>query len=418
MHGQRIALPEQLKAFIDSAFIHYPHILELEENNQINLQKITLERAAFLPQMNADLVYHRLYPTPVFDLPLNNNMVVPLQFFPPNSINTGISLSEPLLDFSIGVEVDRAKQQEIISGRNLDQFKVWLAYRICSLYYTAIFLHRSIQVQQELLNCILENIDQIQVRIKNGDALQYDLLTAQVTYSNAHNVFNDIQWQKLQNEKELEMFTMISDLPAINDTFMQDHVFDLSKDSAEKTALHQNFDILLARDKIDMALLDIKAVNRSRLPSVVFQGGLGYKNGYIPDMNDILFNYFIGLGIHIPIVSGTHPNLRHKIACLNATSCQYAYQSQTMKIINEISIVGVKIQTNEIKFKESSIQIEQARLAMELSKDRFNHGVLTNLELLSAISSYHQSLLSNLQFQFNLLQARIELCLLAGLKCW
>ena len=76
------------------------------------------------------------------------------------------------------------------------------------------------------------------------------------------------------------------------------------------------------------------------------------------------------------------------------------------------------MQVNEKKLKSSVDLVTQARSALELATIRYKDGVNTSLDLLSSQTNYQNALLSQLQFEYNLLLSKINLSQLTGTKWW
>ncbi|MDO9257399.1 MAG: TolC family protein [Bacteroidales bacterium] len=78
----------------------------------------------------------------------------------------------------------------------------------------------------------------------------------------------------------------------------------------------------------------------------------------------------------------------------------------------------IYIQKNQKKLAGANTLIRQAQLAQYLATERYKFGVITNLELLTAVSNFKDAQLSQLQFEYNLLLSRMDLCRLTGLRWW
>jgi outer membrane protein TolC len=76
------------------------------------------------------------------------------------------------------------------------------------------------------------------------------------------------------------------------------------------------------------------------------------------------------------------------------------------------------IRKNQKKLASADTLIKQAQLAQNLASDRYKFGVITNLEVLTAVSNYKEAKLSQLQYEYNLLLSRMDLCRLAGIRWW
>jgi outer membrane protein TolC len=177
-------------------------------------------------------------------------------------------------------------------------------------------------------------------------------------------------------------------------------------------------DIRIADAKLKLAGWDILTAERSKLPSVNLLAGAGYKNGFMPNIDVVNFNYFVGLGVTIPILSASRPGFRQKMAVITRDATQHALETQKATLNKDLLNALDDIQKNQKKLSSADGLIKQAKLANELAADRYKFGVITNLDLLTAVSNLSDAQLSKLQFEYNLLLSRMDLCRLAGLRWW
>ena len=101
---------------------------------------------------------------------------------------------------------------------------------------------------------------------------------------------------------------------------------------------------------------------------------------------------------------------------LNATSLDL--NTHNFTLTNEVQNSLQDMQVNEKKLKSSVDLVTQARSALELATIRYKDGVNTSLDLLSSQTNYQNALLSQLQFEYNLLLSKINLSQLTGTKWW
>jgi outer membrane protein len=416
--AQDINVPADLKSLVDQSFRKYPKVGEMNELVNLNEVKVELGKSAFLPSSMGDLSYRRQYPTPYIPFSNSNGQTNNVNIQPANNYNAAVNLSQPLLDFRINPQLNKTKSDLDLSKDNLEGFKMTLAYQVAQIYYSIIFLNKSLYVQQEQINLLKSTLKQITVKVKNGDALNYDLVSTEVKYTNAGNFYTEL---KAQLDKQYNMLGMLTGNPEkdyLNDTSFVASAFNLMTDSVSALAYQNNPDLIIAGDKIKSASWDIVSADRSRLPVLNFQAGLGYRNGYMPGIDELNFNYFAGLGMTIPILPSSRPGYQRKMAVINHHVSQLALETQKATLNKDLLNAMDDIQKNQKKLASADTLIIQAQLAQKLADDRYKYGVITNLDLLTAVSNYKDAQLSRLQFEYNLLLSRMELCRLTGIRWW
>jgi outer membrane protein len=416
--AQEIAVPGALKQLVEQSFQKYPRVGEMTDLIRMSEVRVNLGKAGYLPVASGDLSYHRMYPTPVIQFPAGTGPVQEFKIQPADNYNASVSVAQPLVDLRTPAAVNKAKSDLETSRDNLESFKTQLAYQVAQVYYSIIFLNKSLVVQQEQINLLKTTLDQIGVKVKNGDALTYDLVSTQVKYTNAENFYTDLKSQLSKQYNLLGMLTGNSGTAYLNDTIVNQSTFRIATDSIYALALRSNPDIRIAGDKIKSAGWDIVSASRNRLPTMNLLAGLGYKNGFMPEIDAVTFNYSVGVGIFIPILSGSRPGLQKKLATINYNSTKLALESQKVTLNKDLLNSLDDIEKNQKKLASADTLIRQAQLAMDLASDRYKYGVITNLDLLTSLANYKDAQLSSLQFEYNLLLSRMELCRLAGIRWW
>lgn len=414
--SQTNTVPGNLKELVEQSFQKYPKVASMNEVIHLNEVQVELTKAGYLPIASGDLSYRRLYPTPSFTLPIENFPAI--QFIPADNFNAQLNVTQPLLDFNTAAKVGKAKSNLTTATDNLESLKTQLAYQIAKVYYGIIFLNKSLLVQQHQLDLLNASLKQINVKIQNGYALKYDLLSTQVQYTNTENYYTDLQSQLNKQYNLLNMLSGHQGISYINDTTIDQRTFNMVTDSVLSIAAGNNPDIKVANDRIDAAKWDIIAANRLRMPTVNLSAGTGFKNGYVPDIGTNKFNYYVGIGITIPILPASRPSMQKQIAEINLNTSRLDLNTQSLTLANDVLNAMQDVLKNEKKLATSDDLVKQAQTALELSTQRYKEGVNTNLDMLTAQTNYQNALLSKLQFEYNLLISKMEMSQLAGNKWW
>ena len=416
--AQDLKVPAELKHFVEQSFQKFPRVGEMNEMVNLNEAKVGLGKTAFLPTAMGDLSYRLQYPTPAIEFPSASGQIQQIKIQPADNYNASITLVQPIIDLRVNSLLNKAKSDLDLSKDNLEGFKINLAYQVAQIYYSIIFLNKSLVVQQEQINLLQSTLQQIKVKVKNGDALNYDLVSTEVKYANAGNFYTDLKSQLDKQYNILGMLTGISGKDYLNETAFNSTVFNLMTDSLSDIAFRNNPEIRIAGDKIKSASWDIVSAERIRLPSLNLLTGLGYKNGFMPNIDAVNFNYFVGFGVTIPIFSASRPGFQRKLAVINHDASKLALETQKVILNKDLLNALDDIHKNQKKLASADTLIKQAQLAQVLATDRYKFGVITNLELLTAVSNFKEAQLGQLQFEYNLLLSRMDLCRLAGIRWW
>ncbi|MBS1611707.1 MAG: TolC family protein [Bacteroidetes bacterium] len=403
----------QLTQLIGKAMDNYPKLKEGQEYIKLGEARTELAYAGYMPVIGAEATYRYQQPTPKIVIPIPG-FESSIQFIPANNYDFNIKLSQPVWDFGrTQASVNKAKSETATAKDNVEASKNNVAYQVAQLYYGIIFLNKSIDVQNEQVKLLEANEKLISDKIKNGDGLKFDLLSTQVKKNAATNRIVDLQTQLKKQYDVLNMLTANTGYD-----YITQRDADATTFSATTVTPDNNFDIKLLQDKLTSASWDIKAAKRGWLPSINLSAQAGYKNGFVPDINKLTFNYGVGVGLNVPIYGANRPNYQTKIAKINMQANTYALEAQKITLNKDIMLAQNDIAASEEKLKNYELQIKQADEALTLANARYKSGVITNLELLTSQTNQQDAMLGKIQLEYNLLLAKLELNRLGAVKFW
>lgn len=411
--AQTTTAPAQLTELINKAFDNYPKLKEGGEYVKLSDAKVDLAYGAYMPIINADASYRYAKPTPEIEIPIPG-FESKIAFVPANNYDFALKLTQPIYDFGrTQANINKVKSESATSKDNLENSKNSLAYQVAQLYYGIEFLNKSIEVQNEQIKLLDANEKLISDKLKDGDALKFDLLSTQVKNNSAHNRLIDLQNQLRKQYQVLNMLTGNTD-----EGYITAKDIDVNLLDATSVTPDNNFDIKLIQDKLTSASWDVKIAKRGWLPSLALNAQAGYKNGFVPDINKLMFNYGVGVGLNVPIFTSARPNYQTKIAKINLQANTYALEAQKLTLNKDIMQAQSDIKANTDKLVNYELQINQADEALKLADARYKGGVITNLELLTSQTNLQDAQLGKIQLQYNLLMSKLELNRLGSIKFW
>ena len=406
----------ELKSLIQQSFSYFPKFNELDQDVKINQQKVDLAATGKLPEINGVASYNYFAPVAEAQFPFGNE-VKSLKFQPNNNINFGVTIFQPLVDFGkTRLEVERARHALQESKENIAFNKTQLAAQVATIYYTMVYLHEAIAIQDSVISVLQSNKNLVESKFLNGDALKVDVLTIQNNVDIEQNRKTDLV-NALQKQLNLLSFTTGSTQGITNGAF-DFQSMTASLDDAIKLAETQNPDFRIARERIQAAETEVLLTKVHQKPTIGLNGGTGIRNGYQPDINEIRFNYGIGVGVNVPIFYGGRLKQQSRIAESTVTSNQLAATSLSHQYRKDIELALTDRNTNIERLKNVEEQIHIAKEALRLAESRFRNGVSTNVELLNATSNLQKIELAKIQYQYQLTTAEVEIARLTGSIYW
>lgn len=409
----QVQVNNDLKNLINHSFGYFPKLKEAANTVITAEDKIALTQTASNPTVGAQAGYLYMAPVSKFALPGSTEV---FKFVPNHNYTTSVNANYVLADFGrIKANVERAKIDLQFAKDNIELIKSQLANQVATIYYNMVYLQKAISIQDSVLNFLNENKKIVQSKLNDGEALKIDLLNIQANIDNEENRKVDLK-NSLQKQINLLNYTTGTNAQAGNN--FDFGIATVNSQTALDSSVNNNLDFKIAKDKINQANGDISIAKLIDKPSITMNGGLGFKNGYIPDIYNVQFNGLAGITLNIPLYSGGRTKQQVKLQEHLVQQQQLALESLNANYKKDIAQAMTDIQTNIERIGNTQSQIDQAKYAQQLAAIRFKNGVGTNLELTNASTNVQRAEFSKLQYQYQLCISKLELAKLMGYQYW
>jgi len=410
VQGSQAQVNDELKTWIQQSFGYFPKLKELDKSGELNQICIDVAQSNYLPNINGTASYSYINPVSQknFGAPGAEQL---LTFQPHNNYNFNVGLTQVLWDFGkTQAQIDKAKTELLITKQNTEVAKLQLATQVTSIYYSMIYLQKSIQLQDSVIGFYTENKSVIEGKIKQGDALQIDLSNMETSISQEKNRKLELQRQFERQVALLTYTTGLNTPPSSSD-------FNFI-DAATSGSTDKNPELVLASQKIESARFDQKAAFSNRLPTLNLQAGAGYKNGYQPDMDKIRFNYLAGVSLSIPIFQGRRIQQNISLTRKSVELTELSKVNVATTLQKDLESVMADLVAYHAQIENSQAQIDAAKEALRITQVRYNRGVSTYLDLIFASTNYQRGVLNQWQYEYQECLAKAELAKLEGRKFW
>lgn len=399
----------ELKGLLQKSVTYFPKVKEVEQSVQLAEQKLKLTELNKYPDVTMDASY--AYVRPKIEVPFGANT---FQFAPVHNFSAAVNGTYALIDFGrLKANIEKSKLELQSAHHVAAQLETSLFAQISQLYFQIVFTQKAIQIQDQILSLLFENKKVIDAQLKNGTAIQLDVLTIQSKIDNEINRKIDIETNLKKLLNLLHYATGVDNVTA-GELIM--NVKNYTYDEALQSAIEHNPALAIAKDKISISKSDLTIAKLYDKPFIGAKASIGSKNGYLPTINDPKFNYNAGIGISIPLFNGGKNKQLVKIQeqglALSETNAVIVLH-ETKK---DIQAALIDIMSSQSRIKNANTQIEQAALAQKLSTSKLLNGTGTPLEITNANTDYQKALLNQLQFQYQLCNAQIELLKIMGVS--
>lgn len=407
----QVTVNNELKGLIGQSFTYFPKVKEIQNTVTTAREKLALTELSKSPDITGDASYAFVQPKIV--VPINGTDI---QFAPVHNFNGAVNATYPLFDFGrLQANINRSKDDLQYAEHNVEQVRAQLAYQVATIYYNIIYLQKAMSIQDSVLSFLNENKKIVESQLRNGTALKIDLLNIQASIDNEENRKVDLQ-NSLQKQRNLLAYTTGSSNAGGRNFDFDVNLTDAG--SALGTAQTNNLDFILAKDRIRQAESDLAITKLADKPTVGLKGAAGIKNGYLPYIADMRFNYTAGVGISVPIYNGGKNKQQQKLQRNLIKQNELAVETLSSTYRKDIEQALTDIATNLERIRNTQGQTEQAQSAQVLATNRLKSGTGTNLEITNAGTNVQRAALTKLQYEYQLVLAKLELTRLMGYQYW
>jgi outer membrane protein TolC len=399
----------ELKNLLNQSLQYFPKVKEVQQSVQLAEDKLTLTELNKYPDITMDASY--AYVQPKIEVAFGEKT---FQFAPVHNISGALNGTYTLFDFGrLESNIQKAKLELQTSKHVAKQLEHNMFFQISQLYYQIIYAKKAIDIQNQVLQLLTENKTIIETQLKNGNAIQLDLLTIQSKIDNELNRKIDLETNL---KKLLNLLNYATGVATIRESQLSISLKNYTSDEAMQMALIHNPSLAIAKDKVNVSKADVTITKLNDRPYVGMKASVGSRNGYLPQINDPRFNYNAGIGFSLPLFNGGKIKQQIKIQERSLALSEINVESQIHDFEKDIQAALIDIQSNQARIKNAATQIEQAALAQKLSVSKLKNGTATPIEITSTNADYQRALLNQLQYQYQLCNAQLELIKLMGVE--
>ncbi len=381
-------------AALEMVLANNPSLQETARSIEASRARVELSRGAYYPTAGIDASYFYMTPIPEIDF-----LGLSFKVAPNNNYDAHIGAQQMIYDFNrTGSQVSLASSRVALAEDNHETLKRDLAFRAAGLFYTILFAHQAIRVQDDQIRTLNEHLDVARKKIDAGTALQLDSLTTQVRVANATTV--KINLETSLRAQEIA-FRKLAGLPPDAPVRLKGEIAPVPQplrlDSLLAIALENRVEEKGARDAVASAKAQVDAARLTDAPSLNAIAAYGFKNGYIPNLDVLRGNILGGVQLSIPLLDGKRSRSMEQeaTALLRGVEFRKIEVDQTVQADVEQAIAEAK--AAEQRVETSKVAIEQADLAVRTARLRYEAGTVPNLDLLDALSNQTQAHLTNLR---------------------
>ncbi len=390
-------------------------IADLEVTRYDYVRKTTL--GSLMPQLSVDGTYNRTLK--------NQSMAEGFSLGADQyntfttSANLSLALYSPAIYRTLKMNASEA-EAAIESARSS---RIDLVAAVKNSFYQVLLAERSLIVLEQSSETSKQTVDETQIKFDNGLSSEYDLLTAQVQYSNLQP---SIMEARTSIEIAKDLLKMYLSLPldtAIEVTGELDKLREVVLNSSSNVSrnISENSSIKSLALSRDILSHQLRITNAARLPILSAYGQLTYTGN---NMGSFSFDsssttstsndYFwqspasVGLALSVPIFTGfSNTNRSRQIENqIDQLALQLSYTEDSVNVSLSTAINNINTAREQLFAQITTV--EQATKAYNISNTRYTSGTGTILELNTSRLTMTQAELNLSEAIYNLLTAKSE----------
>ncbi len=356
-------------------------------------------------------------------------------FAVPNQYQSGVTVSQKLLDFSAFIAVKGAsKFAEASSQRGLERQEQVLIDNVRAAFYQALLVTEQTRVTEQSVSRTRTTLNELGKQVSQGTAPKFQRLSAEVELANLETAF--LQTQNAE-QSALDQLKMTLGIPIEQPIRLVGGLnvenpgayMTISTDDAMYLALEKRPDLEQTRLNIELQRINARVTRTGYLPTLSAFANYSYV-GNVPENRTFIINnpndpfsfsqgsndYFsssywdqsfsVGFRLNWRIFDGFQTKARSQQQKLAADRTEVQLEQQLQGIRQEVAIALRNLEAARLQIQSQEKNVERAELNYTFANKRLPEGVSSPLEERKASEQLDQSRLNHLQAIHDFLRAQ------------
>ncbi len=386
----------QLQSLIDTALVHNTNMLNAALNVKMVEEQLKVAKLAFVPQFTFSpqgtiSSWDGNKATQVYSLPINASWSVDL--------------------FGNLLNAKRSAQMSLLATKDYQLVvQTKLIANVANMYYTLMMLDKQLELVDNMAQLTKDTWDLMKLQKDLGRTKETSVQSAEANYYSVKAQGEDLKRQIRETENSL---SLVLGQPA--QTIARGKLEDQSLPSTFSTGigiqmLSNRPDVHYAEMSLAQCFYDVNQARSKFYPSITISGSGAYTNnsgGGIVNPGKMLLSA-VGSLVQ-PIFMNGQLTANLKVTKAKQEQAYNTWQNAVLTAGSEVSNALVLYNSSEKKSQMEEKQIESLTKNVTYTKDLFNMGSSTYLEVITAQQSLLNAQLSKVQDDFNKMQAVVNL---------
>ncbi len=397
-----------------------PLIQEAEGAVRAAQAQVGVSQSGYYPHVIGSGSYTRVEPSQAFTFAFPGAPPMTFSLAPEDNFDFHLGLNQVVYQFGVrGAQVKLAKNGVAAAQIGLEQIKLSLAYQATQSFYTVLLLEREIGALDQQLSDLTQHLQAIKTKEQTGSATVYDVLSTEVRVAALKSQRIDAE---NQYERQLIALKALVGLEStqpikVSGTFTPAPV-TMDQEQLVAQALANRPEMRQAAASVKSAELASRLAAAQGLPSLSVHALAGYRNGLLPNINTLTFDWNAGVELDVPVFQGFLRVKSMEAAQQKLAAAQASLAAERRAVATQVLQAYQDQRASQDQVATSLVQLNQAEQMVSVAKVQFEVGVVTNLEYLDSQSSLEQARITNLMAVYHEIMAEYALKEAVGEKIW
>jgi outer membrane protein TolC len=410
-----------LQAAIDYATKHNATYTNAELDTKLAELKNKEVIGTGLPQLSGSVdlkdyfkIPTSLLPGPIFGAPAGT--FIPVKFGTQWVGTAGLSVSQLIFGSDYIVGLQAAKEFKELSQKSLTRTKVETTVTITKAYYSAL-------INRERLKTLNANIDRVKKLFDETKAMNDAGFVEKIDRDRVELTYNNLLTEKEKIERmiglsetllKFQMGYKLEDPITLTDQLKAEQFQDLDLGAPVKVNYESRPEYSLLQSQKRINELDLKRYRMSYLPTLVGYGSFNYqaqrtKFNFADSHADWFPVGILGATLNVPIFSGGQKYYRVEQAKLNVMKTVNTMDNLKLAIEFEATSASISYKNAYASMLTQQKNKELAQSIYDTTKKKYEAGVGSNFELISAETSLREAETNYLSSVYDLIVAKTDL---------
>jgi outer membrane protein TolC len=341
---------------------------------------------------------------------------LPVKFGTQWNASGGISASQIIFNSDYLVGLQASKELKLLSEKSLTRTKTETVISVTKAYYSAL-------INRERVNTLNANIDRLKKTFEDTKAMNLAGFVEKIDADRLELAYNNLLTEKEKTERliglsetmlKFQMGYNLQDPIVLTDKLNADQFQDLEMTSEIKVnySARPEFSMLESQKKLNE--LELKRYRMSYIPSLVAYGSFTYQAqrtefDFLSRKGDWFPIGVLGATLNIPIFNGGQKYYRVEQAKINVMKTSNTINNLKIAIEFEATSAAINYKNAYASMLTQQKNRELARSIFDTAKKKYEAGVGTNLELVTAETSLRETETNYLSAVYDLIVAKTDL---------